>query len=380
MGSTFSLGGSIFYTDVEFEDFEQTQLGFDINIGHALREDNTARGFARYSFALREVSRDSRINAAAVIFREILQGRESSSLVGLTFTSDTRNDQFAPTAGTVYGATVDYAGLGGFSNFLRLEGRYKRYFGAPSWLLKGSSFVFATRIGYTIPFNTIDDFDFALSTTTECQDGSCINIAPLNLIDTDVELPLTERYFLGGIGAFQLRGYRARSVGPRRAILRRTGLGEGDLFLPVGTKQEFDPVSNTSRAVCDDQLINGGNPNQGNTNGLCNDITDREIDDFEDIDETDVIGGNSFITSTFEYRFPISNEVGLQGVIFADMGNAFAEGDNLFDVTQWRYGFGGGLLWFSPFGPLQVVLGFPLDPLPIEDSPVFEFSVGGIGL
>ena len=58
----------------------------------------------------------------------------------------------------------------------------------------------------------------------------------------------------------------------------------------------------------------------------------------------------------------------------------FYEGQNLFDVTEWRYGFGGGVLWFSPFGPLQVVLGFPLDPLSIEDSPVFEFSVGGAGL
>ncbi len=35
------------------------------------------------------------------------------------------------------------------------------------------------------------------------------------------------------------------------------------------------------------------------------------------------------------------------------------------------------MLWFSPFGPLQVVLGFPVDPLSVEKSPVFEFSVGG---
>jgi outer membrane protein insertion porin family len=67
-------------------------------------------------------------------------------------------------------------------------------------------------------------------------------------------------------------------------------------------------------------------------------------------------------------------------VVFFDMGNAFAEGENLFDVTQWRYGTGAGVLWFSPFGPLQVVLGFPINPLSIEKSPVFEFSVGGVGL
>ena len=49
-------------------------------------------------------------------------------------------------------------------------------------------------------------------------------------------------------------------------------------------------------------------------------------------------------------------------------------------MTEWRYGTGAGLLWFSPFGPLQVVLGFPLNRLSIEKSMVFEFSVGGAGL
>ena len=104
-----------------------------------------------------------------------------------------------------------------------------------------------------------------------------------------------------------------------------------------------------------------------------------KIKDFEDLDETDVIGGNKFISSTFEYRFPISDTIGLQGVVFFDTGNAFAEDENLFDVTEWRYGTGVGVQWFSPFGPLAVVIGFPLDPLSVEDSPVFEFSVGGQG-
>jgi len=93
-----------------------------------------------------------------------------------------------------------------------------------------------------------------------------------------------------------------------------------------------------------------------------------------------VVGGSSFISSSFEYRFPVSESLGLLAIVFVAMGNAFAEGENLFDVRDWRFGSGAGLLWFSPFGPLQVVLGFPLDPLSIDKSPVFEFSVGGVGL
>ena len=116
---------------------------------------------------------------------------------------------------------------------------------------------------------------------------------------------------------------------------------------------------------------------QGDKDGKCNDIDDKRIKDFEDLDETDVIGGNKFALVNLEYRLPISEEVGLQAVLFVDGGNAFGEGESLFDVTEWRYAYGGGLLWFSPFGPLQIVLGFPINPLSFEKSPVFEFSIGG---
>jgi len=142
----------------------------------------------------------------------------------------------------------------------------------------------------------------------------------------------------------------------------------GDVFTPVGMNQN---------GQCED----GGPLGPffgGNLNGVCNKITDRNIHDFADLDETDVIGGNKFSSASFEYRFPISETVGLQGVAFIDMGNAFDERQyNLVDVTQWRYGTGAGVQWFSPFGPLAVVLGFPLDRLSVEKSPVFEFSIGG---
>ena len=114
------------------------------------------------------------------------------------------------------------------------------------------------------------------------------------------------------------------------------------------------------------------------TNG-CNNIDDKKVEDFANLELTDVIGGNKFISSSLEYRFPIAEAVGIQGVAFVDFGNSFAEGENLFDVTEWRYGSGAGIQWFSPFGPLAFVLGWPLNPTSIEDSPIFEFSVGGAG-
>ena len=92
-----------------------------------------------------------------------------------------------------------------------------------------------------------------------------------------------------------------------------------------------------------------------------------------------MIGGNKFISLTVEYRFPIAESLGLMGILFFDTGNAFAENDSIFDVGEWRQGTGVGVLWFSPFGPLQAFLGFPIDKLEVEESMAFEFSVGGQG-
>ncbi len=117
----------------------------------------------------------------------------------------------------------------------------------------------------------------------------------------------------------------------------------------------------------------------GNGNGRCNSLYDRKISDFEDLKETDVIGGNKFFTTTVEYRFPISEEFGLIGIGFLDAGNAFAEDEDMWETDLWRFGAGAGVLWFSPFGPLQLFLGFPLDKTVVDKSMVFEFSVGGQG-
>jgi outer membrane protein insertion porin family len=387
LGTNFSLGVTVFNTAVNFEDFEQDQTGADFILGHSLSEDNRTRGFLRYSWASRTVDQDDNVFAAAVIVRELIQDNITSSLAGLSVSSDTRDNRLSPTSGYLLSGSVEFAGIGFFSNYWRAEASAAWYMGAPWWMLDRSTFVLAGRVGYALPLNDIMDFDFPenaegeLAPVIPTADG---NMLPLQAIDDDLTLPLSERYFLGGLGEFQLRGFKARSVGPRRALLRP----DGGQFIPLGRELRWvdpdDPEQlpvDPNRfpdailtTVCTDNLFTGGDGN-----GECNDISDEDIDDFEDLGETDVIGGNKFITTSLEYRFPISETLGLQGLIFFDMGNSFYEGENLFDVGEWRYGTGVGVQWFSPFGPLAVILGFPLDALEDEDSPVFEFSVGGQG-
>src|SRR5262249_37817989 len=357
---------------LRFEDFNQLQTGGQVEVGHALTEDNRARALARYNFASRRVDESTNVNAASLILRELFAGSLTTSLAGLSFFSDTRDDRIAPIRGLVLSGSADGAGLGGFSQFLRTEGRASWYMGAPHWLLDRSTFVVSTRAGYALPFNVIGDYNLPTPVPIPT-DGS---IDGLQKIDTNLELPLSERYFLGGLGAYQLRGFKARSVGPRRSILYQdSNPDHSGLFLPTGSvPQPVDAFGNPVDEGAADfsHLTAVCSPNP-----KCNKTSDKDTKDFADLKQTDVIGGNNFISSSIESRFPISVTLGLQGLIFFDTGNAFAEDQNLFDVTNWRYGTGMGVQWFSPFGPLGVVLGFPLDKLSVEQSPVFEFSVAG---
>jgi len=381
MGTEFSLGVTGFFTRVEFIDFEQDQTGLDLVLGHALNPEGTRRGSLRYSFSSRDIVEDETANASSVIFREILSDNLSASVLGLTLRSDTRNDQVAPTAGGRWTASVDFGGLGGFTKFARFEGRFERFFQAPEWwpvFAERSTFMFGARFGWAVPFNDVSDFDVPDTDGIFAPVGADTALGPnrgggaLDDIDDDLTLPISERYFLGGLGPFQLRGFRARSVGPRRPVLKRTGLvGTGNEFAPVGTQLVAEDDGFAFPCVDDVPF------NQGDQDGECNDIDDEDIEDFEDLDETDVVGGNKFLSLTAEYRFPISEALGLVGIFFLDAGNAFAENESMLDVGNWRFGTGFGGLWFSPFGPLQGFVGIPLDPLEVEDSQVFEFSVGG---
>lgn len=388
LDTEFGLGTTIFNTNLDYQDFQEKSRGIDVNLGHALNEENTSRGFLSYSFAQREVDQPSNVNAASLIFREVFQGRVATSLLGISMRGQQLDNYLAPKEGFQYAAALEGAGLGGFAQFARVEGRTAWYIPAPKFAGIESTFMLAARGGWAIPFNTIGDYNLPsvpgyVSTVPDSNpDAGFLNLLPeappLDHIDKDLELPLTERYFLGGLGTFQLRGYKSRSVGPRRAVLQRLGSsGSGLLFAPVGTT--IIPIANadgtvSGRYVCNDV------PNafsQGNQNGKCNSIGDKNNSDFNDLKETDVIGGNKYVSLSAEYRFPISETLGLMGILFIDAGAALAEDQSLFAMGEWRYGTGFGALWFSPFGPLQGFLGFPINPLSVEDNFVFEFSVGG---
>jgi outer membrane protein insertion porin family len=152
-------------------------------------------------------------------------------------------------------------------------------------------------------------------------------------------VPIFARFFLGGI--LDVRGFRLRTIGPR---------------LPLA--QNLDPNA---------PPIDNGAP----------------------------IGGNLSYYQNLELEFPILEKVGIRGVVFTDAGNAWnledvycnaAQGatsavtDPCFhgasSLLKLRTSWGFGIRWFSPLGPLRFEWGFPFQPLPFEESNVFEFTIG----
>jgi outer membrane protein insertion porin family len=366
-GSLFSGSTTLSMTDREYVDFDQQVQGLDFTLGYPLDEGET-KAYSSYQFTDRQID-DFESQAASLIQREAEQEKTTTSLISLSARRDTRDDIRFPRKGQVTAGSVEWAGLGGWSNFVRAEARTTWWFPLKKWVGWDWTFMANTRVGYALPMNSIGDYDLPgcggdpLS-NLDCA-GFTSNVLPgqsagLADIDEDLELPLSERYFLGGIGAFPVRGFKARSLGPRRGILTSQAnfTNPADrAYFPTGTSQ-----------------VNPGQCDYGP--GQCNDIDDEDIDDFENLDLTDVIGGNKMALLNLELQFPISEEFGLNGILFFDMGNAFAETESM-NIADLRLGTGAGAQWFSPFGPIVVYLGFPLDRLEDEDSSVFEFSFGG---
>lgn len=91
----------------------------------------------------------------------------------------------------------------------------------------------------------------------------------------------------------------------------------------------------------------------------------------------DTIGGDKQAIVNAEWLFPIYEQYGLRGVTFFDMGQAFKRSESI-NPGEFRRSVGAGARWLSPFGPLRVELGFPLNKKADDDTSVVGFSFGAL--
>jgi outer membrane protein insertion porin family len=325
-----SLGFDAFNTKREYTDFDERRLGFGVNTSYPLKNmsfpffsspkknlnlgsDELAsnppvtmwdymRGGMSYELT-REKIDGIDAGASQVIKDEAGSSITSSMTPSLSY--DSRDHFFNPTEGTKSGLSMKFAGLGGDNRFLKSDLGARWYYPLlkdPNW---GGAYVLALggSLGYGFGFGGQ-------------QNG-------------ENDLPLFERYFLGGINS--VRGFAERSLGPRAS----------DVCI-----DKNDPRAHHTPPPCGE--------GQRRVNG-------------------DVIGGDTAAVFNAELLFPIAEQYGLRGVAFFDMGNAFSNG---FSFSDLRRSVGVGGRWMSPFGPLRVELGFPLNKQPGDETSVIGFSVG----
>ncbi|MFT3700524.1 MAG: outer membrane protein assembly factor BamA [Kofleriaceae bacterium] len=163
----------------------------------------------------------------------------------------------------------------------------------------------------------------------------------LTTTEDPLGVPISERYLVGGI--YNIRGYAPLSLGPK-----------------LNTQQPGDVGQQLSQLS---------------------------------------LGGNLQVIFNSEIEFPLFKKVGISGLVFYDMGNAYnlenrycnnaqrknsagipIQFDPCFKFDSLIYGIrksvGFGFRWISPIGPLRFEWGIPLDQQVGEDPLVFEFTIG----
>lgn len=92
----------------------------------------------------------------------------------------------------------------------------------------------------------------------------------------------------------------------------------------------------------------------------------------------DPIGGAKMAVANVELTFPLPGtgyDRTLRVFTFFDAGNVWGDSQSI-NFSDLRYGYGLGLAWISPIGPLKLSLGFPLVKHAGDQYQKFQFQIG----
>ncbi len=84
------------------------------------------------------------------------------------------------------------------------------------------------------------------------------------------------------------------------------------------------------------------------------------------------IGGRQTFANSAELSFPLVPKAKMRLVTYIDWG--FIGQDSLSEIS--RGGYGAGVEWFSPVGPIQLMFSRPLNQQPGDKTATFEFTMG----
>ncbi len=173
LDTDWTLGGEIYKSAREYDDYDDDRLGGAIRAGHPVTQYSKA--YLTYRYEQQEVSN---ISATVDPNDPWIYPRKStlSSITGEWIRNSTNNYQ-DPSTGGITKLSLEYAGIGGTENFVKSIAEHRHFFP----LFWGTVFSIHGEVGYVV------------STTSD-------------------EVSITEKFFLGGIRT--IRGFKNREVGP----------------------------------------------------------------------------------------------------------------------------------------------------------------------
>ena len=98
--------------------------------------------------------------------------------------------------------------------------------------------------------------------------------------------------------------------------------------------------------------------------------------------ESDVLGGNQYISARFEADFPLGlpEEYGISGGIFADFASVWGLDNTagaavVDDSFELRSSIGVSVFWDTPIGPLRLNFARPIDKNPLDEENTFDITI-----
>ena len=311
----FNNQQSTFFTNSNSQgnySYSQSNVGFSLSLGRHLSSFLTI--FGKYSLQKQSLSNQSvqiirKLPVVGSVFNFLFgspsdkeeEGKKSDSING-DFSNFTFNDIYPLEEGEGLNSS-----LSGIVEYKRTNDHYyptKGYYGRASveYSGLGGDFEYTKVEGKSRHYKPLF-WKFVLKNSL--QFGWVFSNSK------DKNVPFTELFLLGG--SRNLRGYQTNTVGPRRFSQQAYDYAQ--------KKGLEEPKSFAERPY----------------------------------------GGNQMIYYSLELEFPILQKAAVRGAVFIDIGEV---NDGLkFDIEdQLRINAGVGVRWRSPFGPINIDLGFPYKP------------------
>ncbi|MBD2858261.1 outer membrane protein assembly factor BamA [Spongiibacter sp. KMU-158] len=179
------------------------------------------------------------------------------------------------------------------------------------------------------------------------------------------KLPFFEHFYGGGFGS--VRGFRSNTLGPRSS--------PADIYSISQAATAIDANGNATAVSAEaayvlDPITGKLAVQQASALGF----------------NTDPFGGNVLMEGSIELLFPlpfVKDQRSVRSGLFFDAGNVFstdcgATQVNCYgpDLGKLRYSVGVGMTWITGFGPLTFSLGRALNDEQIDETEIFQFSLG----